>query len=128
MLLARGLARDPTAVPELIPLVADEGDPLVRARACEALGLIGDASEAVTGALLKALRDGGAPDVRASAARGFALLHDKVATQLLRHAAASATGAAAPRPARRRRARSAASRIRPPRSRTWGRTSTTDRR
>jgi HEAT repeat protein len=92
VLLARGLARDPTAVPELIPLVADEGDPLVRARACEALGLIGDASEAVTGALLKALRDQGAPDVRASAARGFALLHDKVATQLLRHEAATATG------------------------------------
>jgi HEAT repeat protein len=88
------------AVPALDPLLAHE-DPLVRARACELLGVVGDASAAES--LIAPLRDSSA-EVRARAARALgrvgaeeaaaelrSALDDRVA--FVRTAAASALGA-----------------------------------
>ncbi len=83
-LLARGLAKDKTAVPTLTALASKRSaNPLARAFACEALGLIGVSNREVKESLTMALKERRSVILRRSAATGLSLLHDSNVLPLL---------------------------------------------
>jgi len=83
-MLARGLVKDQTAVPELIKIVSRRGsDAVLRGYGCVALGLIGDARSEVKDVIKLALRERKSVDLRRNAATGLGLLRDADAIRFL---------------------------------------------
>ena len=75
-LLAQGLVKDKSAIPELVQIVASRGDAMLRGFCCVSLGLMEDNRSEIKDALLIALRERRSEDLRRDAATGLGMLQD----------------------------------------------------
>lgn len=75
-LLARGLVKDKSAIPELVQIVVSRGDAMLRGFCCVSLGLMEDNRPEIKDALLIALRERRSEDLRRDAATGLGMLRD----------------------------------------------------